>query len=70
MSNERKNSRVDNRIETEIVEDTRALSAYAYCSLPSHFFDRALAQMKSDKTSGLSMHRWGNKHSNSRMRRE
>lgn len=29
-------------LETQIVEDTKVLSAYGYCELPAHFFERAL----------------------------
>ncbi len=70
MNNQRKTKRISDGIETQIVEDNRVLSAYAYCSLPTHFFDRALAQMNSDKASGLTMSRWGQKGLNSRLPRQ
>lgn len=55
--------RKSRRIETEIIEDNRVMSAYGYCELPSHFFDRALAQLDQTKGSGISMTRWGMKGS-------
>ena len=60
MSAEKKNKiRIRKRaIETEIVEDQKVLSAYGYCELPSHFFDRALAQQDSEKGANLLVERW------------
>jgi hypothetical protein len=62
MKKIRKYARKNRAVETEIVESTRTLSSYGYCELPAHFFDRALAQSKSDGSSVLTVATWGGRN--------